>query len=231
MEPFDLEQTGRLAALAGTPPQQRDDAWCASVLSAAPNASLTALDPQIQKGPDTFPYFQLAIPGPGAFTPFSVVHVLQHVLEAGAGAVIHTNPRHDESPLWVFSFGDLLAYSLFQDFKGDPKVYCDTTTPNPKDRQIMKASPSESFLPPTARAAIGQFMRGPFRHPSPKIGLVTGASLKPRQNLMVNLRLKDYGGDQKKLGAAMRYLLWFIPKSYGLLALPDDWPDADMSPL
>jgi hypothetical protein len=29
----------------------------------------------------------------------------------------------------------------------------------------------------------------------------------------------------------MRYLLWFIPKSYGLLALPDDWTDADMSPL
>jgi hypothetical protein len=29
----------------------------------------------------------------------------------------------------------------------------------------------------------------------------------------------------------MRYLLWFIPKSHGLLALPDDWPDADMLPL
>ena len=231
METFDLEQTGRLAALATTTTQQRDDGWCSSVLSAAPNASLTALDPQIQTGPDTFPYFPLAIPGPGAFTPFSVVDVLQHVLEAGAGAVIHTNPRPDEPPLWVFSFGDLLAYSLFQDFKGDPKVYSDNTPPNPKDRQIMKASPSESFLPATARAAIGRFMRGPFRHPSPKIGLVTGASLKPRQNLMVNLRLKDYGGNQKKLDAAMRYLLWFIPKSYGLLALPDDWTDADMSPL
>lgn len=74
-------------------------------------------------------------------------------------------------------------------------------------------------------------MRGPFRHPSPKIGLVSGASLQPRQSLMVNLRLKDYGGDQKKLDSAMRYLLWFIPKSYGLMALPDDWPDTDMAPL
>jgi hypothetical protein len=61
--------------------------------------------------------------------------------------------------------------------------------------------------------------------------LVTGASLQPRQSLMVNLRLKDYGGDQKKLDSAMRYLLWFIPKSYGLMALPDDWPDTDMAPL
>ena len=45
METFDLEQTSRLAALATTPAQQRDDAWCASVQSAVPNASLTALDP------------------------------------------------------------------------------------------------------------------------------------------------------------------------------------------
>ena len=220
--------------MAAIPPQRRDDAWGANVMRAAPNASLTALEPQIQNGPDTFPYFQLAIPDPGApvvSAPFSIVQVIPHVLEAGAGAVIHVNPRRDQSPLWVFSFGDLLAYSLFQDFLGDPKVYSDTTPPNPNDRQLLKASPSVAFLPPTARAAIGRFMRGPFRHPSPKIGLVTGASLKPRQNLMVNLRLQDYGGDKKKLDAAMRYLLWFIPKSYGLLALPDEWPDADMSPL
>src|SRR5580704_4385295 len=186
METFDLEQTSRLAALASTPPEQRDDAWCASVLSAAPNASLMALDPQIQEGPDTFPYFQLAIPDPGAFTPFSMVNVLNHMLEAGSGAVIHVNPRRDQPPLWVFSLGDLLAYSLFQDFNGDPHVYSDTTPPDPNDRQVLKASPSESYFPATARAAMGRFMRGPFTHPSPKIGLVTSGSLKPRQNLMVN---------------------------------------------
>src|SRR5579872_3085601 len=189
METFDLEQTGRLAELLAVAPDVRDDTWCDSVLRAAPNASLAALDPQIQNGPDTFPYFQLAMPDPGPFTPFSIVHVLNHVLEAGAGVVIHANLRRDQQPLWVFSIGDLLAYSLFQDFKGDPKVYSDTTPPNPNDRQILKASPSESYLPSTARAAMGRFMRGPFQHPSPKIGLVTGASLKPHQNLMVNLRL------------------------------------------
>lgn len=231
METFNLEQTGRLATLAATPPQKRDQAWCDDVLRAAPNASLAALNPQIQDGPDTFPYFQLALPNAGSFPPFSIVHILNHVLEAGAGVVIHTNLRRDQQPLWVFSFGDILAYSMFQDFKGDPKVYTDKTPPNPNDRQILKASPSELFLPATARTAIGRFMRGPYRHPSPKVGLVSGASFQPRQNLMVNLRLKDYGGDKKKLDAAMRYLSWFIPKTHGLLALPDDWSDVDMAPL
>src|SRR5580693_3975843 len=106
METFDLEQTRRLAALAAVP--QRDDAWCAQFLAAVPNASLAALDPQIQKGPDTFPYFQLAMPDPGPLTPFSIVHLLNDVLQNGCGVVVHSSIRCDQPPLWVFSFGDIL---------------------------------------------------------------------------------------------------------------------------
>jgi hypothetical protein len=29
----------------------------------------------------------------------------------------------------------------------------------------------------------------------------------------------------------MRYLTWFVPKTYSIMALPDDWPDSEMSPL
>jgi hypothetical protein len=64
-----------------------------------------------------------------------------------------------------------------------------------------------------------------------KIGLVTGASLSPRQSLMVNLRLTDYGGERNKLNSAMRYLTWFVPKTYSVMALPNDWSDTDMLPL
>ncbi len=231
MDSLDGEQTKRLAALAATPPNERNDAWCASVLSAAPKADLTGLQPQIQNGPDTFPYFQLALPDGDAGPRVSLLGLMDSMLQAGAGAVIHTNSRRDQPPLWVFSFGDVLAYSMFRDFRGDPKVYSDTTPPDPLDRQILKASPSLEYYPAEARAAIARFLKGPLRHPNPKIGLVTGASLRPRQNLMVNLRLKDYGGDKRKHDAAMRYLLWFIPKSYGLLALPDEWPDDDMTAL
>lgn len=231
METFDTSQIARLATLSATPPQQRDDAWCESVLRAAPNASLAALNPQIQSGPDTFPYFQLALPDTGPFTAFSIVRDLNQVLEAGAGIVIHTSLRRDQQPLWVFTFGDILSYSMFQDFKGDPKVYLDKTPPNLNDRRVLKASPSESYLPASARAAVGRFMRGTFRHPDPKIALITGVSLQPRQILIVNLRLRDYGGDRQKLDAALRYLSWFLPKSYGLMALPDDWTDTDMSSL
>jgi hypothetical protein len=230
METFDLEQTRRLAALAAVP--QRDDAWCAQFLAVVPNASLAALDPQIQKGPDTFPYFQLAMPDPGPFTTFSIVHILNDALQNGCGVVVHSSIQRDQPPLWVFCFGDILSYSMFGDFRGDPKVLANPDPPaNPQTSEILRASPNETYLPAPARAAIGRFMRGPFRHPSPKIGLVTGASLRPRQSLMVNLRLSDYGGDKNKLDSAMRYLTWFVPKTYSVMALPDDWSDAEMAPL
>lgn len=232
MEPFDLGQTQKLAALAAVPVEGHDAAWCASFLNAAPHASLASFDPQVIVGPDKFPYFQLALPHPGAFTPFSIVHILNDVLTEGAGVVIHANTRRDQPPLWVFTLGDILSYALFRNLAGDPKVLANPDPPaDPDDREILRAVPNESYLPSTVRKAMGQFMRGPFQHPDPRIGLVTGASLRPRQSLMVNLRASDYDGDRRKLGAAMHYLTWFLPKTYSIMALPDDWPDADMAPL
>src|ERR1700691_1673544 len=83
------------AAAMAAPQEQRDDSWSADFLRAVPNASLASFDPQIQTGPDTFPYFQLALPDPGPFSPFSIVHILNDVLQKGAGVVIHTNMRRD----------------------------------------------------------------------------------------------------------------------------------------
>jgi hypothetical protein len=228
LETFDLEQTGRLAELAGTPPEQRDGEWQRKFLESVPNASLASFDPQIEAGPDSFPYFQLALPDAGAFTPFSVNHILDSVLKSGVGVVVHSSTRRDQGPLWVFTHGDMLSYHLFRNFLGGP---VDPPASESADRTILRAVPSESYFPASSRAAMGRFMRGPFRHPDPRIGLVEGASFRPRRSLMVNLRASDYGGDRKKLDAAMRYLTWFVPKTYSMMALPDDWSDAEMSPI
>ena len=190
-------------------------------------------EPQIETGPDGFPYFQLALPEAGAFTPFSIVHILNDCLANGVGAVIHTSIRRDENPAWVFTLGDLVSYSLFQDFSGDPKVY-NSEEPPPDasvDQSLLRAVPSEEYFPAGPRAAMGRFMRGPFQVPEPKIGLVSGPSLHPSESLMVNLRASDYGGDREKLSSAMRYLTWFLPKTYSVMALPDDWSEDGMVPL
>lgn len=233
MELFDLEQTQRLASLIAIPQEERDDAWADSFLAAAPNASLASFDSQIESGPDGFPYFQLVLPDAGAFTPFSIVHILKDCLGNGVGAVIHTSTKRDENPAWVFTLGDLVSYSLFQDFAGDPRVYKSQDPPPDEDadKSLLRAVPSEEYFPAGARTAMGRFMHGPFQVPEPKIGLVSGPSLRPRESLMVNLRASDYGGDSEKLSSAMGYLTWFIPKTYSVMPLPDDWSEEGMAPL
>jgi hypothetical protein len=228
LEIFDLEQTRRLADLAVIPVDQRDAEWQSKFLAAVPNASLASFDPQIEIGPDDFPYFQLAIPDPGPFTTFSLVHILANVLKNGVGVVIHLSVRRDQSPLWVFTHHDMLSYHMFQDFLGRPT---EPSASESVDRTVLRAVPNESYFPANSRSAMGRFMRGPFRHPDPRIGLVEGASLRPHRSLMVNLRASDYGGDRKKLESALRYLSWFVPRTCSIMALPDDWSDADMSPI
>jgi hypothetical protein len=233
METLNPQMTQLLGVLLAVPAEGRDDTWCGNFLNIAPTASLASFDPQIQNGPDTFPYFQLAMPDAGAFTPFSIVHILEDCIENGVGAVIHTSMRREGAPAWVFTLGDLVSYKLFQDFNGDPKVYKNPDPPpaDDVDRSILRAVPNDSYIPAGARAAMGRFMRGPYQHPDPRIGLVSGASLRPRQSLMVNLRRSHYDGDMTKIDAAMNYLTWFIPKSYSIMPLPDDWSDEEMLPI
>lgn len=233
MEKLNLQMTQVLGHLLAVPQEARDDGWHNGFLATIPTASLASFEPQIENGPDSFPYFQLAMPNAGAFTPFSIAHILDDCISNGVGAVIHTSLQRDEQPAWVFTLGDLVAYKLFQDFQGDPKVYNNPEPPpaDDVDRSLLRAVPNDAYFPAGARAAMGRFMRGPYQHPDPRIGLVSGASLRPRESLMVNLRARHYGGDMNKINAAMNYLTWFIPKSYSIMPLPDDWSDDEMLPI
>jgi hypothetical protein len=70
-----------------------------------------------------------------------------------------------------------------------------------------------------------------FQHPNPKIALIDNPKLKPSRNLMINLTLAQYHGDQGKLDSAMRYLVWFMPRMYSLMPMPADWNDSGFVPL
>ena len=238
METFDLNQTARLAELFELPRERRDDAWRENFFAAVPNASLATFDPQVMTGPDGYPYFQLAIPDPGEFTPFSIVHLLEDILRNGVGVVIFPSMRRDGNPAWVFSYGEMVSYSMFQNFQGDPQEQARKRPPPPpegktlaRDTTFLRANPSEQYLPKHLRAVLGQFVRGQFQHPDPRIGLVSSPVLSPPTSLMVNIRLRDCQGNEQQLRWAMDRLLWFLPRTYSIMPLPDDWSDNEMAPL
>lgn len=230
MAKFDLDRTQEIAGLFDTEPDQRDDAWREQFYAAVPEATLMAFDPQVAQGPDMFPYFELAIPDPGPVTPFCITHILDDCLNQGFGATVWLDSSRSGEPEWVFTYGDLLSYHLFGNFAGgEPPAAPELGTPT--GSQVLVASPSEAYLPTRTRKVMGSYMRHFYQHPDPKIAMVIDQRLNPAQNLMVNLTLEQYDGDQTKLSAAVRYLTWFIPRSYSLLAMPDGWTDTTFAPL
>ena len=119
MAKFDLAKTEELAELFETPRDDRDDAWIARFHATVPDATLMSFPSQVEDGPDGFPYFQMAMPDPGPVTPFCVTHVLDDVLDNGFGIVIFGDSSRSAPPEWVFTYGDLLSYSLYGRFDGE----------------------------------------------------------------------------------------------------------------
>ena len=237
MPKFDLAQTQALAKLFAEPRESRDQIWRRKFYATVPDATLMAFEPQVSPGPDQFPYFHLAIPDPGPLTPFCVSHVLDDALNGGFGIVIFGDSSRSSDPEWVFNYGNLLSYSLFGDFEGDPAERGhlggpqSAIRPSDNQHQVLMAAPSEAYLPIRARKAMAGYMRHWFEHPEPKITLLEDPQLAPSRNLMVNLTLEDYDGDETKLHAAIHYLSWYLPVTYRIVPMPAGWSDSSFVPL
>lgn len=223
-----------LANLLALPQEQRDDAWVGRFFAAVPDTPLQMLEPQIQLGPDGYPYFQLAIPAADDVPLCTLSQALDHCLDHGLGAVVFKSPGRADEPGWVFSYAHLFSYSLFRSFVGDPNQ----TPPAPedaqtgKDRQILLMSPSETFLPLRVRRAMTDFFRKVIGMENPKMKMIVEPGQFPASGLMFNLSAQDFGGDEDKHGRALNALHWYLPPSYcAILKKPADWDGETFDPL
>jgi len=206
----------------------RDDHWRREFYAAIPHSALAQRDPLVQKGPDTFPYLQLELANARPSAPaVTLAGLLDSALDQGFGMAIFDGAPSSR-PQWVFTYGGLLAYSLYGSFDGDVEEPPRTSSGS---RQVLIAAPGESFLPARARRVLARFMHDVYRVPQPKVCLVVDPQLRPSRNIMVNLKAADYHGDEEKLKSAMHYLTWFIPRTHGLLAQPPDWDESQFVPL
>jgi hypothetical protein len=162
-------------------------------------------------------------------TPFCITHLLDVVLDNGFGIAIFGDSSRSEDPEWVFTYGDLLSYNLFGHFDGDPAE--PLSSAGSKDGQVLIAAPSEAHLPARARKAIGNFVRNVYHHPEPRIAVVYNPQATPPRSLVINLTLESYDGDESKLSAAVRYLHWYLPRTYSVMPMPQGWTDSSFVPL
>jgi hypothetical protein len=237
--------SGSFAELFSVPPYDRDQAWIERFYAVILGATLLGFDPEVETGPDGFPYFQMAVhdlaraqphmdapyfyyqkPASGGGPKVSLSGMLDYLLDIGCGAVVFAEPDRSGAPEWVFSYGDLLSYKLYQRFDGAPPEIGDnaeaSTHADDGGRRgselIVTGHPSEQYLPAKARRAMGMYMRQVLRRPDPRVLWAQIPSRRPPVVLSVNLTPADFQGDSGKLQAALNRLTWFVPKTYAVVS-------------
>lgn len=224
---FSLDDTLELYELFQVPKEERDQDWVRDFFEVIPNASLRGFEPQMQRGPDGFPYLMLSLPESGEeFDAFSVGDSVEYCLKAGCGIALFANPKKLEQPEWVFSFGSLWSYQNFKNFIGDPNDEIPSSEEEVKKNQeklseprdIQVATPSDDYFPKFARLAVSRFLKDTIGLEKPRVALVIDPILKPSRALMFADLQPSRFEKEEHFVYLMQALRWFLPSTRGLMA-------------
>lgn len=214
-----MAHNAELERLCNIERAKRDAAWGNALAAALSHERLTVCDPQIDPGPDGFPYFGLALEDGDDTTSFAdILHVCTE--QAHCGLVLFPDAKRTGEPEWVFSLGDLWSLRMFDSIEGDPVDIADSEsepeTPD-ESREILLAAPSESFLPDAMKRALCNFVREILDLPEdPDIALAMAPNWKPMRNLMLTVQASAFRDDAHR-EAILGALGWFLPRHRGLL--------------
>jgi hypothetical protein len=213
----DLEMTLDLIDLFNTPREDRDNDWLEDFLEVVPTASLVALEPQIQRGPDGFPYLTLALPKPNEdFDAVSVKHSISFCLKNGCGIAIFANPEEKPQPEWIFTFGSLWSFEQFQDFKGDRNEEL-VKEGAEGAREVQVSPPSDDFLPHHARKAIAKFLKTALGLQNANVAMITDPSNQNIRSLMFTDLQPERFENEEQFMQLMTALRWYLPATRRLM--------------
>ncbi len=218
MAMFDLEKTAAMEKLLFISRDARDAAWLTSFYEAAPEASMATREQQIITGPDGFRYFALYIPPrEQEFEAFCISHILNACLEKGVGIVIHPDKS---PPEWVFTYGNLWSLHSYNSFDRMP-AGGERRAPLASGRQVLLASPNETFLPGFARNILRAYLQK-LGIANPRVMLVSDAAARLPQSLAFSFYPQDLPNQQTFDAVMERLKNWFLPPHYGLVGLPKE---------
>ena len=220
----DLQKTEVIFQLVKVPHGERDENWQKSLLANIAQASFRCGDPQVIKGPDGFPYFQLFLPEPGQSFQCFVIEKMaaDFLLSSGFGVVL--NPTIHQVD-WVLSAGDVLNYHLNKEFYTIGKTPFSKATANeiiPKEEQVMIGQPAESLLPAVTRQLLHTLLnRNGIAEP--KVLLMMrknkdGTDIS--QDLVFNFTPQSFDSENR-YKSVMRALSWYLPRHYSFVGMDE----------
>ena len=231
----DLQKTGILCQLFSAPREARNENWLRAFYAAAPAASFRAGEPQVQVGPDGFPYFVLLMPEPQkSFQCFVLEHMVRDFLLAqGLGVVIEPHGLQPQSlqpqslhpqslqPLWVFSHGDLVQLATIGTFEPQALTSAQTVAGREvlaAEEQVLTGQPSEQLLPAATRAVL----RHHFSQqgiPDMHVCLMSRVTPAGPERSLVFDAVPERFQTEEHYNNTMRSVAWFLPRHYQYSAL------------
>ncbi len=226
----DLSKTTILNELFKIPHEQRDEVWKEKFLENVADASFICGSPQLIKGPDGFPYFQLNIPEPGKpFQCYVIKHMVNDfLLERGFGVVI--NPLK-EQPDWVFSYGDIVNYHIKKAFYTKPEAWDLPKEEVLKEKEeVLVGQPSESIIPVQTRKVIREFLESLGIHDTKLLLMNRRKPEGHLQELVFNLT-PDKFDKKEHFEAVMQGIAWFLPRQYTYVSMDTSDLEEHFKPL
>jgi hypothetical protein len=224
-EPYlgDLEKTGNIYALVKTPHADRNAAWQKSLLENLAQASFRAGDPQVIKGPDGFPYFQLFLPEPGQSFQCFVIEKMKDdfLLQSGFGVVI--NPTSSQVD-WVLSYGDVLNFHLNKQFytiEDTPFSKAHTDEVIAKEEKILTGQPAENILPALTRKLLSNLLKANgIAEPKVLLMMRHAEDGGVSQDLVFNITPHSFA-HEALYKSVMRSISWYLPRHYSFVGMDE----------
>ena len=236
------EKTQILSTLFEIPVEKRDDEWRSLFCMNVSEASFRLGSPEVQEGPDKFPYLHLCLPESNVpFPAYSIEFLRESVLiNNGLGIVIESSEGKAE---WVFSHGDVLNLHLNNEYftQADPSNSrisssdTDSKLVIEAGTNMLVGAPSDVYLPTATRTAIRNFLeRSGVSNPKVTLlALKAQASEEDNDNFVRELCFYcDENTFQKDMNLAYKDgVSWYLPRHYKYLFADKDDDEFDFKDL
>lgn len=229
----DLSKTININSLLEIPFNERNEKWVAEFLENIGESTFQLAASELIIGPDGYPYFQLEnAPKDQNFQAFVIKHKLKSfLLKKGMGLAINT---HQEQPDWIFSYGDLVNYSLNNEFYSDESVFSKKTEEAhiDKDEKILVGQPSETILPKELRHNLREYLVN-MGIKEPKIMLIARNYDNENlvsQDLVFNITPTMFQTEQD-FKQIMASISWFLPRHYSYMGIDEQTVENGFMPL
>ncbi|GLR20096.1 hypothetical protein [Portibacter lacus] len=217
-----IQHSIELKALSKVPLAERNLTWDKNFMKHAGEAHLACRIPQIEKGDDGFPYFQLEIPNVGApFQAYTISKLIEdHLLKDGLGASI---TAYGEKPEMRFSYGELLNYHYRKSFRSNLQNWLPPSpTQFQNEKEILGGNPTASILHPLTRKVILAYLVKNNYH-FPKVSLLNIMTENGIMNQLVFNLVPSKFNSEKHFQAVLSSLKWYLPVHYTYTSMPEHY--------